>query len=233
MFSIVVPTMWRYEPFLNFVSDLIKLPSVGEVVIINNAVGHTPNHAVLSDPKVKLHNFNQNIFVNPAWNYGVAVSEHDQICIMNDDIIFDIKLFPLLDDLVTSGRCISVCPEHDSSRVITGDPRITPYYENMPMYHFGALMFVNKNDWIDIPSGLDISHGDNWIWESMICRFDQNYVIENLFYYTPGSVTNNTIPNDLDKEYRIFAATFRKTFKKRQGCIGKCRNNCPSKNITS
>lgn len=230
-FSLVIPTMWRYAPFVDFLTHLVKLDLVGEIIIIDNDITKTPKDQILHHPKVKLHRFIKNIFVNPAWNYGVAVSSYDKICIMNDDIIFDLKVFSILEDLLKQGTMYTVCPEYDKSKTVTGDPIIRHFKNDIALFHFGALMFVHKEDWIEIPAGLDISHGDNWIWETMLCRHNQNYVVQNLFYHTPGSVTNSTITNDLDKEFRIFAATCRRTFRRNQGCLEHCKPNCPLKNV--
>ena len=56
MISVVVPTLWKYEPFLDFVSSLVQVGTIGEIIIINNNQSATPIHDVLSHPKVKLIN---------------------------------------------------------------------------------------------------------------------------------------------------------------------------------
>ena len=70
-------------------------------IIINNDNTRTPDHPVLTNPKVKLVDFGQNIFVNPAWNYGVQNSSNTIVCILNDDLIFDLKLFYKMAEFVT------------------------------------------------------------------------------------------------------------------------------------
>ena len=72
MISVIVPTMWAYEPFLNFIGSIVELNCIGEIIIINNCVKDTPEHFALSHPKVKMKNMQQNIFVNPAWNLEIG-----------------------------------------------------------------------------------------------------------------------------------------------------------------
>ena len=93
MITVVVPTMWRYSPFLDLLKYILKVDVVTECIIINNDNTRTPTHPVLTNPKVKLVDFGKNIFVNPAWNYGVQHSSNNIVCILNDDLIFDLKLF--------------------------------------------------------------------------------------------------------------------------------------------
>ena len=85
-FSIVVPTMWRFNLFADFLVKLVQVDAVGEIIIINNAMEAKPDHSIFAHPKIKMHDFKLNIFVNPAWNYGVSVAKYDNICIMNDDV---------------------------------------------------------------------------------------------------------------------------------------------------
>ena len=70
------------------------------------------------------------------------------------------------------------------------------------------MMFINKSDWIHIPSELKIFFGDNWIWHHMQTRYNNNHVIWNLTLFTPGSVTCNSFPDKheiLEKEGAIFS----------------------------
>ena len=80
MISIIVPTMWRYEPFLDFAQYLVRIDVVSELIIINNDNTKTPKHPVLNHPKVRMLDFGQNIFVNPAWNIGVQAAREDIVC---------------------------------------------------------------------------------------------------------------------------------------------------------
>lgn len=199
MFSIIIPTMWKFKPFTSFLETLVLHPQVGEIILINNLASSTPEAPVLSHPKVKMHTFPQNIFVNPAWNFGVAVSQFDNLCILNDDVIFDPKVLDKVSDLLQPSKMFAVnLPPLGSNTPNLGSVRIRKFQEGQPLFHFGCLMFIHKNDWIPIPAGLNLYYGDNWMWDSMKARYDENYVIEDLFLYTPFNTTGATLP---DREY--------------------------------
>ena len=49
MISYIVPTMWKYEPFPDFISDIIEHPLIGEVIIIDNNFNERPNHSIFAN----------------------------------------------------------------------------------------------------------------------------------------------------------------------------------------
>jgi glycosyltransferase involved in cell wall biosynthesis len=158
-FSIVVPTMWRYAPFVSFIKDLLKFPLVDEIIIINNDQANTPVDDVFADDRIKLVSFGQNIFVNPAWNFGVGISRNKQVCILNDDIIFDVKLFYRINEMdLASTGVIGICPghkEHGQPEFVNGSINIVPWQGEHTL-GFGCLMFIHQDWWTDIPNDLKI-----------------------------------------------------------------------------
>lgn len=101
MYSVIIPTMWRVESFPKFLKVLSNQELISEIIIINNDESKTPLN-MDKYCKVKLLNQTHNIGVNPAWNLGVLNSNQDTLCILNDDIKFDVKLFHFLQDKVTA-----------------------------------------------------------------------------------------------------------------------------------
>lgn len=210
-FSIVVPTMWRYAPFTDLLSKLVDIETVGEIIIVNNDIASTPQHPVLSHPKIKMHNFEMNIYVNPAWNYGVGMAENDLVCIMNDDIDFDTNVFNYLQHNMDGNKFVVYAHSHSGLPDGSTEPvHIAPYTSDMAMYEIGCLMFIRKDNWINIPSGLDFFHGDTWLWDTMRLRYEQNYILKNLAFSTPHRVTSATIPNKefiyVERECKIYTA---------------------------
>jgi hypothetical protein len=193
--SIVVATMWRFQPFIDFLKDIVEHPAVGEVIIINNAWKDTPTDSVLQHQKVRLYNFPENIYVNPAWNVGVAISAFDNLCILSDDVIFDLKLLTRIQAQLTQGKIFAVNVPFDTTVQIKGLIEFKKFHEGMQLYHYGCLIFMHKDDWVPIPSGLNISYGDCWMWDSMKAKYNENYVIEDLFFYTPSGATLAVIPD--------------------------------------
>jgi hypothetical protein len=188
-FSVVVPTMWRYDPFLEFLKCLVNVDLIGEINVINNAIDKTPDIEILKHPKIKMHNFALNIFINPAWNYGVGISNYNKVCIINDDVIFDTLIFNKVFELLTPGTLIVNSPPPPGSSLVNGLIKIQHFTDPDRPWEFGSMMFVHRDNWIDIPAGLDFFHGDTWIWETMRLRYDHNYVIKDMFFFTPQSAT--------------------------------------------
>jgi len=208
-FSVVVPTMWRHPTFPDFLSQLVNSELIGEIVIINNDMSATPNVSIFQHPKIKLHDFKLNIFVNPAWNYGIGVSQYSNVCVMNDDIDFDISIFDFLSNKMSIGKFIVYSQTHSELPKDSNEPIDMVYYDgSTQIYEIGCLMFIKRKDWINVPGGLDFFHGDTWVWETMMLRYNQNYYIKNLRFSTPHRVTSSTIPNRefvyVERECKIF-----------------------------
>jgi len=201
MFTVIIPTMWKYQPFNSFLDYLVLTPAVGQIVIIDNDPNARPdNLSVLNDPKINLITFGKNIYVNPAWNLGVQMANFERICIMNDDIIFDLRLFNKLIPHISPVRGVyGICPgnqEMGQTPFTNGliDVEHSPLpYDYRKNFGFGQLMFLHKNNWIDIPDELKIYWGDNFIYDTQYFMMNQNYSITNLMHYTPQAVTTSTI----------------------------------------
>lgn len=191
-FSIVVPTMWKYKPFIDFVVDLVDFPMVGEIIIINNAIQDTPDHPILHDPKIKLYNFPKNIYVNPAFNLGVAASRFDNICLLNDDMVFDFKIFQKVSKVISpTVGVIGISPgleQFKQDQFKTGNIKIIPW-TGQHTFGFGCLMFIHKLAYEPIPDSFVLYYGDNWIFDTALARGFTNYVITDAWSYTPYAQT--------------------------------------------
>lgn len=201
MISVIVPTMWRYAPFVNFyLNEIVKVPEVGEIIIINNDKSNTPPNPILRHEKVKVIDQEKNIFVNPAWNLGVEVSRNEKLCFLNDDAMVDLRLFSLMDNWLTDQigaagiveylEGIDQPPFRDGSIDL-----ILRTVENC--YGFGVLFFIHKNNWIPIPLELEVAYGDVWVFESQLfLQKKPNYLISNVYFHHAGSITGNQLPRD-------------------------------------
>jgi len=210
MISVIVPTMWKYEPFLDFVKELAKVSSVGEIIIINNDKTKTPDHVALNNPKVKLHDCERNIYVNPAWNLGVQLSSFDKLCIMNDDVIVDLKLFDRIEHCLTDQvGVVGICPgrpEFGQPPFRDGSIDIS-VWTGQHSFGFGSLFFIHKNNWIDIPSDLEVYYGDNWIFDiQLFVKRKNNFIISNCFFFSPWAQTTSTISTNewMEREGPIY-----------------------------
>ena len=188
MISYIVPTMWKYEPFLDFISDIIEHPLIGEVIIIDNNFNERPNHSIFANNKVKLLNFGKNVFVNPSWNEGVKNSKYDKLAIANDDIIYDLRVFDKVYDYIKDENGpigLSVDPNAVNDAVI----RIKEYNFSMSQLQFPQLMFMHKNFYDPVPSGLDFYFGDSFVFDNALWKNKKIFAITDIFFYTPGTMT--------------------------------------------
>lgn len=188
--------MWKFEPFSEFINDVARCDVVSDIHIINNDVSKTPQ--VTFHPKIKVHDFPENTFVNPAWNYGVSVSRSDKICVMNDDVIYDIRILYRMDEFLERDGVglVGISPGEitlGQVPITTGRIFITEI-QNLS-YGFGGLFFLKKEEWYDIPSEIKVFCGDNYQFEVAKIRGRQNYVINDSLFKTVYGTTSGSIVN--------------------------------------
>jgi hypothetical protein len=205
MLSVVVPTMWQFDPFCDFLEDLVQLPIIDEVIVINNLVELTPDHSALKHPKVQMHNMPENIYCNPSWNLGARLAKNEKICFLSDDVIVDLKIFKRVHDHMMPDHGITGIritkevydlhfPNHDKIKdlnklLVTGDLKIRPWVGIEYNLGWGALFFINKSNWIDIHPELLIMYGDSWVFNMQLEMGRMNYLVEDCFFYTPWNMT--------------------------------------------
>lgn len=215
MLSVIIPAAWGYEPFCRFLNNVVELPIVGEVILINNNVNATPNHKVLEHSKLIHLKMDQNIFVNPAWNLGANLAKYDKLCFLSDDVIVDLRVFLEGDRFINEkvgalgiGISDNIYQFHRgnfqnldvSKLLVTGDLKIIKHLdEESEEFGCGSLFFIHKKNWIEIPETLKIYWGDNWQFELQIFHNRENYVINNCFYYSPHHSATST---GIADEYR-------------------------------
>jgi len=212
-FSIVIPTMWRYEPFVDFLVKLVDYDLVDEIILIDNDNTRRPSADVLNHSKIKNYDFGRNIFVNPAWNFGVHISKNNNVCILNDDVSFDLRLFNRVGAVLSEQTgVIGICPGLDEFKqppYRDGSIDVIPW-RGEHTFGFGCLMCVHKSWWDDIPDGLDIYYGDNWIFDSCLVKGKTNYFITNIDMHTPYASTTKEVGTStkLDHESVLYKQTF-------------------------
>lgn len=166
MFSIVIPTMWKSELTLDLLSKLESSVMVNEIILIDNDPESKPD--ISRYTKIHYLTKGYNIYVNPAWNWGVSVSKNELIAICNDDIIFNVDevldtIFKNADGLGCIGmHGLNFSEDCDYYKFV----RINNYEYLKPHIEgggFGCLMFIKKSNWIDIPKNIKVWFGDNWI----------------------------------------------------------------------
>ena len=159
MISVIIPTMWKCESFMNgkTLSELSEHPLVGEIILIDNSAH---NELDITTPKVVHIKEGKNTYVNPAWNKGVNLAKYDKLLILNDDVETEWGVIDLVYDVITEdtgliGAGVS-CWQYNG-----GIPEIerTSFRTNC----YGCLMFIHKNSYTHIPEQLKVHYGDDWL----------------------------------------------------------------------
>lgn len=194
MFSVIFPTMWKFEPFLDFVQDIVQHHLVGEVIIVDNDSAARPFHNVLNHHKVRLLDYGRNTFVNPAWNYAVKESSFENLCICNDDVIYDLRIFDrvhpqLTPDVGIIGLSVAPWKEH----IVDGIIRVKNYEPGDSQWGFPLTFFMPKQNYVPVPDGLDLFFGDNFVFDSCIWRNLRIMIVKDVWFYTPQGYTTSRL----------------------------------------
>lgn len=179
--------MWRHPPFWQFAQQVAAVEHVSEVLVINNDPAHQPMLGP-SHHKTRLAGLNTNLFVNPSWNWGMSQTKSPLVCLMNDDIIFDVSVFAQV--------ALWFRPYHGVLGLGNGDSQacttvmFDKYQPYQSVFGFGQLMFFNRHHWCNIDAELLVFGGDNWIFDHMQALTNNNHVITGLRYHTPYATTS-------------------------------------------
>jgi hypothetical protein len=153
-FSIIIPTMWIPTIFLESINEYLKSSYVDEIIIIDNNPNFRPK--LPENDKIKLITKGHNIFVNPAWNWGVKVSKNENLIIANDDLFFsDVE-----DVLHNLNNCdYDLVGLHYKNLNSGNGILITPIEGDMES-GFGCFLFLKKHNYFEIPENFKIWYGD-------------------------------------------------------------------------
>jgi hypothetical protein len=195
-YSIIIPTMWMSSHLFKMLDFYEENELIQEVIIIDNAPEKgQPIPKQLS--KLKLHTKGKNIYVNPAWNFGVSLAISDYIIIANDDILFNKKdfdellnkSFEFLNENTIIGPsmyCFKQNPENYSLRY--NGLKIEKLNVGFT-YGFGTFMIMKKNSYTIIPDDILIFHGD-----VIQHRTNDVFLFSGIEIDTPMSVTLKSDP---------------------------------------
>lgn len=173
-FSVIIPTLLKSFRIYKLLEDLEKCALVDEIIIIDNTGTFKHTHE-----KVRIFTKGVNIFVNPAWNWGVSLATNENLCICNDDINFPTEIFEEVENL----RDEEVIGMATDNYYISGEITITPILERP--WGWGCLFFMKRKDWINIPEGLKIACGDDFLISKLSA-----YQISGFRVYTEISTTS-------------------------------------------
>ena len=164
MFAVVIPTLQRSQTLEALLALCSAHPLVGEVVVINNA----EKELAPRWPKTTIMHQERNIFVNPSWNIGAASTHAPWLAILNDDILFDPRLFTHAARWMRNPH-VGIVGLHlsDFSSTVFR-PRLHPEYHRK--FAWGTAMFMHRSRYVQIPERLRIFYGDDWLFNHQVHR---------------------------------------------------------------
>lgn len=184
-YSIIIPTLWKSNTTKKLIDDLTKCNYVDEIIIIDNA---SPNEIdTFHAPKIRLVSKGKNIYVNPAWNWGMELAKNEHIAICNDDINFNTSIF----ELILSNNIDGIIGQSSNNfnKNQEGLPNITLMSHSRP-WGWGTLLLTQKKYWIPIPEQLKIWYGDDFFCVKNPCK---KWILNN-FPITTNMSTTSDLP---------------------------------------
>lgn len=207
MFSVVIPTIWKYPPFLQMLADLDRFHLVDEVLVFDNNPDHKPNTSHLSRGKISFtrDSVHENIMVNPVWNWGVEKARNERILILNDDLQFSFNVFyrvqQFMDDTPNCGAIGFAPGDHPimtkQPPTTTGVVTIIPH-TNQHKWGFGEMIVIRKSTWVPIPDDMKLFYGDDWLYETNKLEGRTNYIITDSLWNTPHSVSSRSFVSEYE-----------------------------------
>ncbi len=170
MVSYIVPTLWKSDSIFSTIKGfkLIKDPNA-ELIIIDNDKDNSKY--ISDDSRIKVFTMEQNQFVNPSWQLGFHYTINSRVCIVNDDIIFNIKRF---HKFIIESKAEAVC--------MTNWNRIDKDLDKWELVDInspnarpaggGQLMMVMRENFPTLPYNMKLWHGDDIIYyyNTLLCK---------------------------------------------------------------
>lgn len=132
---------------------------VEEVIIIDNARKARPS---LKHSKIRFLEFGRNIYVNPAWNVGVAEAKGEYVCLISDDVLFDVDVLRQVNGMRGFAGPVGVIP-NESDEILAST--VTLIGSGLMPMGWGTVMMGRWKDYRPIPIDLLIYFGDEWLFK--------------------------------------------------------------------
>jgi len=156
-FSVIIPTMWCSDLIFKLLDNLESSYFVGEIILIDNDKSKRPAKITNTD-KIRIIEQEKNIYVNPSWNLGVELANYPNICISNDDLVWNVRLLPYLLENINLGIIGQATSNYFEG---DGELDIMPITERN--WGWGCCFFLLKSKWVTIPPQLLVACGDDWL----------------------------------------------------------------------
>lgn len=195
-YSIIIPTLWKSNRTKKLLADLHECEYVDEIILIDNTLTTVSD---ITEGKLRIVSFGENIYVNPAWNWGIHNAKNASVALVNDDINFNPNIFEVINtDILHQFGIIGMGEGNYKSLNIDGDPILEVWKPGVNDWGWGCFIMLNKKYWIDIPTNIKIWYGDNIIKD---INPSPKAVLRNFRVDTEMSTTSDEpIWNDRKKE---------------------------------
>jgi hypothetical protein len=142
-----------------------------------------------------------NQFVNPSWQIGVDNAVNNKICIVNDDIIFNISKFhQFILDTDAKAVCMTNSNRIEQDTVKWSLKTISSSHHRPA--GAGQLMLFEKKNWFKLPYELKLWHGDDIIYyyHTLIRNISFSY-IEGMAVLGDQSQSVSTMPEEMNSTF--------------------------------
>jgi glycosyltransferase involved in cell wall biosynthesis len=164
-YSIIIPTLWKSGRTQKLIEDLLECQYVNEIIIIDNTNTEECDKLSTIHSKLRMVSKGENIYVNPAWNWGIELAKNNLVALVNDDINFDTNVFGVIDEKILDTFGIVGMGEDNYKEQIdeSKGPYLDIWKPGVNDWGWGCLMMLKKSDWLPIPNEIKIWYGDNII----------------------------------------------------------------------
>jgi len=176
-YSVIIPTMWACHSTELLLKKMNECALVKEIILIDNAPNQNPN---LNLSKLKVLTKGQNIFVNPAWNWGVSKATCEKIILLNDDVEIDDvnKYIKFISKSLKRRMVIGTSECGNDKAKLKLDKVITRNNG------FGTSIALHKKDFNKVPNHFKI-----WVGDDIQFYNNNAYVMSGVNKSTQMSVT--------------------------------------------
>lgn len=215
MISVIVPTMWKANYFFfNMLPILEACNYVKEVIVIDNNPNECPKEEIKKFSKVTLFTSGKNLYFNKAINVGVELSSEEILCFLNDDVIFDMRVFEFVSKNIQKEHgIISPHPKYfnrlNENQDLIKQLKLEPTEKELD--GFGCAMFTLSENFIKIPKEIIFHWGDVFMYRMNEKHGRVNQTLHNWVVATPMRVTTAAVPeiqSVIQKDWQIAESVF-------------------------
>jgi hypothetical protein len=184
-YTVIIPTLWKSNRTEQLIRDLNECEFVDEIIIIDNT---NTDEWDRTYRKIRTVSKGENIYVNPAWNWGIELAKNECIALCNDDINFDPNIFGVITKDILLEFGIIGQSEFNYKGKNSDEPILEKWNGKVRDWGWGCLIMFDKKNWIEIPDDIKIWYGDDYIFK---CNLAQKSTLKNFNIETEMSTTSD------------------------------------------